>query len=1092
VAGVYNIPALPPGTYRVSVARAGFKTIVRDNIVVDVGNVVGLDIKLELGSTVQTVTVEAAAPVLKTEQSSTSSEVPVEAYMDLPLTASGGRSPLGFTSLVPGVNAGNSINGAPQGSGLITMDGVTVQTGFLPGDTGEVRMPPEAIGEMSIVTTNYAAEYGQTEGGVQRFEIKSGTNTYHGNVYEFNRNTIYNARGFFNTVTPKDIENEYGFSLGGPVSIPHVYNGKDRSFFFWSADWYRTAQHGALNILTLPNDAFRRGDFSGNLGAPTGLINPCDGTPILSGQIFDPTTTRVVNGQECRTAFPGNIIPPGEITLPSQKILSYVPHTTNQNIVNNTDWIAYGTSSYLANYQLKGDQYFGTKHHLSMMWEDAVTVYAGGGIFPAPIDNWGGTYAPAFDFARLTDDWMIMPNLMNEIRLGYNRELNPYYALPNSYADSAWRTNLGIPGFETASGLFPDINWGQYYSLAGLQWWYGTNQMPIIQDSLTWTKGRHNFKFGGEYDWGMNSLWKDWPVLWNFGRGETGAPTALGSTGNEAASFELGLVDNAQIPQEGNTSATYYFPRTLDLYAQDDYKVTPRLTINYGLRYARYEPLYEWHNIYSMVDLNTPNPSAGNLPGTYLFAGVNGVGKYLPNANKGSNTWGPRLGLAYKLTNRLVLRGGYGISYFVSGVQGAGNNVWLTDGYDPTSTAISPDAGITPGMTFAEGFPASDLQKVNLTSSYAIGSVFKYWAPSYAEIPQMQSWNATVQTRLTPNMSLEVAYVGTKGTYLPIPENLNQLSDQYLPLGATLLDSSINDPAVVAAGYTPPWPGFATALGAHATLAQALRPYPQYLTGWSTNSADRGNSTYHALQVKLERRMSNGIYLLSSFVWSKSITDANTTELANPNNNPAGAGTVTDQGYLNLAKCVAAAWQPLRWTTSAIYELPFGPGKKFLTSGGVLGRVVDGWRLSGILTYTSGGLISVGAANPLPNFSGPNFANTVLGVPQKGSWSGKFDPQVDTWLNVNAFSVPTGYGTEGMYLPNLFGPRYADEDISLSKNTKIKERLNLEMRLEAFNVFNRVVFGLPASTVGYPASFGVITTQGNSPRNMQVALKLNF
>jgi hypothetical protein len=439
-----------------------------------------------------------------------------------------------------------------------------------------------------------------------------------------------------------------------------------------------------------------------------------------------------------------------------------------------------------------------------------------------------------------------------------------------------------------------------------------------------------------------------------------------------------------------------------------------------------------------------------------------------------------------------VLRGGYGISYFVSGLYGAGNNVWLTDGYDPTSTAYSPDNGITPGMTFAQGFPASELQHKNLTSSYAVGSVFKYWADSAQTVPQTQSWNATVQTRLAPNMSLEVAYVGTKGTYLPIPENINQLSDQYLGLGATLLNSNINDPAVVAAGYKPPWPGFAAALGANATLAQSLRPYPQYLTGFSTNSANRGNSTYNALQMKLEKRMSQGIYLLASYTWSKSITDANTTELANPNNNPAGSGGVRDEDNLRLDKSVAQAWVPNRLTAAVIYELPIGPGKKFLTSGGVVGRVAGGWRLSGILTYTSGGLISVTATNALPNFSGPNFANSVLGVPQKGSWSGKFDPAVDKYLNVNAFSIPTGYGTSSTYLPSLRGPMYADEDLSLSKSIKIKERLNLEMRLEAFNAFNRFIPGLPASNINTPSTFGVISSQGNSPRNAQIALKLNF
>jgi hypothetical protein len=254
-----------------------------------------------------------------------------------------------------------------------------------------------------------------------------------------------------------------------------------------------------------------------------------------------------------------------------------------------------------------------------------------------------------------------------------------------------------------------------------------------------------------------------------------------------------------------------------------------------------------------------------------------------------------------------------------------------------------------------------------------------------------------------------------------------------------------------------------------------------------------GSSSYNALQAKLEKRLSNGLYLLASYTWDKSITDANTTLLSTPGNNPSGTGIVRDEYNLRLSRSIASNWQPMVLTTAFTYELPIGPGKMFWKQGGFVGRLTGGWHLNGILTYRSGALISVAAQQTQPNFAGPNYASTVPGVAQMGSWSGKFDPAVDRYLNINAFSVPSGYyGTGGQYLPNLRGPAFLNEDLSLSKATTIKERLNLEIRLETFNAFNRVVFGAPITNVAVPQSFGQITTQANSPRNAQLAVKLNF
>jgi TonB dependent receptor len=1005
------------------------------------------------------------------------------------------------------VNANNSVNGSPQLSANVTMDGITTGNAEVFGTDQNVRFPPEAVAEMSIVTTAYAAEYGQTGGGVQRYEIKSGTNQYHGNVYEFLKNTDLDSRGFFNLVRPTDHQDEYGFSLGGPVIIPKVYNGKNRSFFFFNADWYKTVSASATTITSLPNAAYRTGDFSASLGGAIGAPNPCTGSPVLSGQIFDPASTRLVNGQYCRTPFPNNMIPASRISPAAEGILGLLPATTTSAVVNNSYLPAAPSFNNFNDYTIKGDQYFGSKHHLSMMFLDSANPSGGGQLLNGPLETWGGTTYYSWDFSRLTEDWSISPTVLNTLRLAYNREI--FYHRPTgssgsystgSYSDPNWASTLGgvgIPGFETASHLFPGIIFGTssysspYTTLGNQQFWYATSNTYVLNDSVAWSHGSHNFKFGFEYDDMWHALWKDWPAQLTFARNETALPTAIGSTGNEIASFLLGYVDNANIPNLANTSVNYKAPQMFSLYAQDDFKVTSRLTVNYGLRWELYKPIYEEHNIYGAVDLSMPNPSAGGLLGSYTFAGQNGVGSCLPSACKSAAGWGPRLGLAYRLSDRFVVRAGYGISYFPTGLYGAGNNAYMTDGYDPTSTAATGNNGITPAFTLAQGFPASDLQTRNLTSSYCIGCNFDYWSRYAQTIGQTQSWNFSFQTRLTPNLSLDTAYVGTKGTHLTVPENINQMPDAYLGLGASLLES-INSPAVAAAGFTQPWPGFAAALGTKATLAQALRPFPQYLVGYGYNSDNDGNSTYNAFQVKLEKRVSQGLYALVSYTYDKYITDANTTLLATPGNNPANSGVVRDQDNRHLDKSIASAWQPHVLTAAIEYELPIGPGKRFLATGGIVGRLTGGWRVGAILTYHTGSLISVVAPQTLPNFAGPNTANTVLGMPQMGSWSGRFDPATDRYLNVNAFTVPEGYGTGGIYLPNLFGPTFKEEDLSLSKRTMIRERFNLELRLEAFNAFNRVIFGTPNSDISVPQSFGFITSQANLPRTAQIAMKLNF
>jgi hypothetical protein len=1096
--GGYTVELLPVGTYRVDVSLPGFKKLQRDNVDVELGNITGLDLRVEIGDASQTVNVTAAAPILKTTEGQTTASVSTVAFADLPLSAGGGRSPTSFTALTPGINTGNSSssNGSPSDAVLVTIDGVTSQTVMVYGGTGTVRIPPEAVEEMSVVSSAYNAEYGNTGGGVQRYTMKSGTNQYHGNAYEFFKNTALDARGFFNVVRPIDRQNEYGFSLGGPVSIPKVYNGKNKSFFFWNADWYKTRSASATSILSLPNAGARTGNFSGYLGAGiAGAVNPCGGN-VASGQIFDPQTTQTVNGQSCRNPFPGNIIPTNRMSPTALAIYALMPSTTTQALLSNTTVLSQPSYSDFNDYTIKWDQYFGANHHLSGSFVDSAVPSGGGATLPAPLINAGVTPL-AYDQSRLTYDWVVKPNVVNELILGYNRDVYPHF--PTGSYDAGWQQQIGVPGYNLGSALFPGILWAasDYTTLGNQQEWDNIVNSYIINDGLSWSKGRHSIKVGINQENSLTTQKKDWPVDMTFNRNSTGLPTVLGTTGEEAASFDLGLMQTTIVQQLAGTNAGYVY-RNYQEYIRDDWKVSSRLTLNIGFRVEIYTPQkteYAAPNqFYSGVDLSLPNSAAGGLLGSYVFADINGQHSCLQSACQNGVGYSPRFGYAYKVNDRLVVRGGYGISYFPTGLYGAGNSVFSTDGYDPTSTASSPDNGVTPAATFATGFPASSLQTRVLGPQVNLGTSFQYWSNEAQTLANTQSWNISTQTQLAPSLALDVAYVGTKSSHLSMAMNINQLNPSYLSLGTTLLDSLITSPAAVEAGFKQPWPGFATTLGSLATVAQSLRPYPQYLTGFGYNSDNEGNATYQALQAKLEKRYSNGLYLLTALTFDKCIGDANTTSLSLPGNNTLNSGTIPNQYNYASQRSVCSNWQPFVLSIASNYELPIGPGKKFLNQGGVLGRITGGWRLGAILLFRTGSLISVSQPDNLPLFAGSQYANPVPGVPLKNTWTGAFNPATDRYLNVNAFALaPTGtFGTGSEYLPNLFAPFYSNANLSLSKSTRIKERLNAEFRIEAFNAFNQVLFGAGGSNISTPSSFGQVTSQANSARSCQLVLKLNW
>lgn len=1072
--GIYNLAALPGGTYRVEVIHPGMRTEVREHVRVSAANVTSLNVTLEVGGAAESVVVTAET-LLQADTSSTGASLDTKAYADLPLTSGGSRRPNRFMLLVPG-HSGNptgftdSINGGQASTKEIQLEGASMATQEIHGDGRNVTFPPDAVEEVSVATAGYSAEYGNTGGGVERYVLKSGTNQWRGSLYEYLRNEAFDAAGFFDTVVPVHREHEWGGTFGGPLA-------RNKSFFFFSFNRYTFRDAGTTSILSMPTEAFRNGNFS-----------------AWPQQIYDPATTRpdpTNPARFIRDPFPGNIIPANRIDPTARKILEFLPLPNQPGNYSNFVAKVPKRSNERTTFAVKGDHQFNTRHRmsLSLVGTDDPGFQPHGLPHPA-----GGQQIRDFGywFPRGTHDWVMTGNLVNQFRVGYNRQTQ-LQDQPSRFDEPGWPTQLGLRGMEMATAHFPRIAW----SFTGTSTALGYNDRfattYTASDGLLWTKGAHSFKFGGEVRRQETFKYLQNQANLNFARNQTALPTDISRTGLDFASFLLGYVDSAGLSIYGP-----FEPRQstwqVGLYAQDDFKITPRLTINYGLRFDILTPLTEANNYYSMVDTTKPNPAAGNLPGVYVFAGHDGVGSRIAPADKNSNNLGPRVGLAYAINDKTVFRSAFGISYFQTGAYGGGNNVNQNDAYWPTSTTSSPD-DLTGAYTFAQGFPARDLVIPPLiTPALGVGSGFvNYWHPTAGRAGRMRNWSVGVQRALGKHMSIDVAYVGSRGDRLPVRVDINQLNPDFLSLGP-LLVRNIRDPQVVAAGFTPPYPQF------NGSLAQALRPFPQFpnMFPGGRNSDTRGTSRYHALQVKLDKRYSDGLWATVAYTWADHLTNA-------PNNFVNNAPMHLNAYDLSMSQLRPSTYRPHVGAVGFLYELPVGAGKAFLDNGSVLARIIGGWQLSGILRYTSGAPLGVSAPQANPVYRGgataegvggstaiPQTADIVPGVPMKLETK-DFDPRRDRYLNVAAFAVPAGpFGTSTFTIDGLRGFASLNEDLALAKTVRLQGGSTVQIRVEMFNAFNRVEFGNPASNIGNPETFGRITTQSNSPRNMQIALKVTF
>ncbi len=1124
-AGSYRFPSLVIGKYDVTASAPGFSSSKQTGVNVLVSSTAAVNLTLTVGDVAQSLTVSAEGTSIQSESSDIGTTVDTHQVIELPLALGGVgamRSPEAFVFLTPGATGpgtGNSNNGifiSKIGGGQnfgneILLDGASILRTENGSSFDEAAPSVEAIQEFRVITSTLPAEYDRTTGGVESFTIKNGTNLFHGTAYDIFRNDDLDANTWFNNGRlarcapgdalcqsnngrPKDKKNDYGVNLGGPVWIPKIYNGKDKTFFFFNWEQYQE-KVGGTGTANVPSVAERGGDFSALLTNQQIGTNPCNGTPIFAGQIFDPATqTPGPGGIPCRTAFPGNIVPANRISAVAKNFLAYYPQPTGPGTINN---YTHSDSNPLFNttYQIRIDQNFSDKSKVYASYSSRENArYTGTRIFPDPVDPNGWNQDFITHYARVGWDYIFTPTLLNHVNVGYNRTNSINFTpavLQASGGNFSWAAKLGLQNITGAVGhQFPNVNLGEGVPRLGTS----NNDDNVdngerFNESLSWTKGKHNLEFGVDF---RNQLYSTFSQgtdsgVYNFGRAATAAtPDVTSNSGNGIASFLLGDVGGASRQITGHIArwTQPYFA----VFAKDDFKLRPNLTLNLGMRWNLDVPRSESHNDTSNFSPTAPNPGANGRPGALIF------GNLCKCNAKWADTYykafAPRFGFAWTpgvLGNSLVVRGGYGIFYSPLQYTDFGGN--QQQGYSASPNLNSLDA-FTPRFQWDGGFP-----NVVLPPNFDPGQTngqggTNYIKPEYGRPGLIQSWSLQVQKQLGGNMVGTVGWVGSHGTHLRSAlENVNNIDPRYFSLGNQLLQPVSNNTAGVGLPYS--------SFSPTAQVQQALRPFPQYQYLYTDVLQNSGQSTYEALQATLERRFSAGISLQASFAWQKNITNADSIL---PGIN-GGTQQIQNPDDLKQEKAISIQDIPVVFTIAYLYELPFGKGKRFLNGNDIASAVLGGWQIGGVQRYQSGEPTAFGCAQGIPGWDNCIRFDRVSGQSPLSDAvrSGDFDPFAGRYYNRAAFVDPNVNRNGGAYrlgnYPRVNGDvrmkPYYNEDFSIIRNFRVREGVAVQLKGELLNAFNRHIFSRPDTGPNSP-NFGLVTGTIDGPRNVQFTLRVNF
>ncbi len=1089
--GIYSFLSLVPGRYSVLTEKDGFRKAEASNVVVQVNTTSRLDIQMQLGAVQETIQVESTTPLLQADKSDLGTVVDNKAIQALPLFINGGlRSNMAFTSLSPGVtmnlqNDPDTTGGAPRiaggqanGASLLVDGGESMSERR--NDPQMRVVSAEAVEEFKVQTSAYSAEFGRASNGVLNFTTKSGTNQLHGSFMAQLRHEKLNAKGFFWGDRGESVQRQHveAANIGGPVFIPKVYDGRNKTFFFIAGERSRAKNYQSTSLISLPIAEFRNGDFrryTNAAGQMVPLYDPLD----AAGNVIQNAGSRP--RMQCNGVL--NVICPDRISPVARTILAQLPLPDQPDVVfNNTRAINNGSrtpGAWQGVYSFKGDHNFTDRFHVSGMFSrQYFDSYPLQGPIPGPL-------AEAFQefghvkYWRFNADYTFAPNVLNHFTFGINqRRLGEG---PTLGLNDAYRQATLLPGL-IGAGAEKATNYTKYNTEFGN---YGGHVNTIspgrtinFNDQLSWVKGKHTLKFGGTY---MDVSYRridcnNCAGSLSFAATGTGNPGVSGQNGIAYASFLLGLPSGGSFNFGADINFLYKYYAA---YIQDDWKVTNKLTLNMGLRYDLSQPRREQNLQNSNFNPTIPNPAAGGLLGALEFATESRP--RLLDTRK--NAFAPRFGFAYQLSPKTVVRGGGAIMYDIiredgnadNGIQGFGGGFGAIANNLSNGIAFTVKNGINDFKSFVDGQRPPRIDPglgVNGSVTYKTGESGK---PGY-----YADYNFTVEHSFTPTTLFRTSFHANYGIKIyQAGLDFNQLDPRYFATYGTALttpvSAALNNPAVIAAGFRLPYAGFPQNL----QLQQALRPFPQY-TGFGSVASQSGHSTYNGLEMNFQKRYSTGLWLMSSYTFSKTLVSQNGQNIYNQ---------LTEKVISNVNR-------PHVFTAGYVYDLPFGKGKAFLSGMNPVANVILGnWTVSAVHRYQSGAPISVGGCSQTLAGAGSARCNYV---PGQSLYNPNYDPTNPNspYLNRAAFVQPANftYGDVPAVIPHLYQPNQLSEDVAASKNIPFgkSDKNNIEIRASAFNVANRHLMG-GLNTSITAANFGTFSNpQSNLPRNLQFSVRISF
>jgi hypothetical protein len=1192
--GNFTLAQLPIGTYELSVTATGFKKYARPGIIVSVAQVVRVDVKLEVGQITELVTVEAESPLLKTESGELSHNISYDRVDSIPLLTLGGgaglmgniRNPLQIVTLLPGASFASEntlrINGMPSSSQAIRIEGQDATNGLWRQINQTNQAGVDAIQEVSVQTSNFSAEYGQAGGGYFNYTMKSGTNRIHGSVYDYNVNEAYNS-GTPNTDDgtgkhQKGVQrrNDYGFTFGGPVYIPKLYDGRDKTFFFFTFEQFREAQVIVPTTRqTVPIPAYKAGDFRQALGPQltvggAAVVDPF-GRPVYQNQIYNPFKTYLGPNNEvmrdpvmgcsgteaernviCTNPGSPNYIPLDPVALKIQSLMPDPLGPFSGDLINNYSTPAYQNWRHTTIPSVKIDHNLSAKVKLS-------------GYFSATIGNspnangfetfeWTGV-TPMVNRSyttRLNYDHTLKPTLLFHVGIGlmYTNAPSP----PKDYDQSklGFKYNFAAPMFPAIGVTTGAGQKGGNGLTIGAGWptKWSKDIKPTANTNLTWVKGNHTIKAGGEL------VLEGLPVLnysraggnYSFAAEQSALPWETGrgfnsTTGFTYASFLMGLTSGLAYSQVTDTRLGNH---SLGMYIQDTWKITRRLTMDYGLRYDLMSLLREQYGRMQNADFGRPNPlvvpagSTQGLPGKMIYEAT-------CNCRFGQTykfAFGPRLGVAYQINNKTVFRAGAGISYGSSP-----NNAYLSLSVADWYTR-SPSGYGYPATLLKDGNPEPNLVWPDFTDHYPAETLpgvrppvtpFISIANNTGRPPRIFQWSIGLQREIARNLVLEANYVGNRGAWWTAPlmatDNYNALTpeglksmrkygnttglDVTVAADRNLLNTPISNPNVIArfpqlANPNAVYQGFP----ASQPLRQALRPHPQWFGIPPFLGPPLGDTWYDSLQAKLTKRFSHGLDLQAAFTWQKELTLGVNSDTSYLTPNPPLINDVFDR---MSNKQISSFSKPFMLVISFNYMTP----KAFAGFNRALSYIVRDWSLAGVLRYQSGDVIRVPSSNggllyamargydnnPALWGGAATFWNRVPGEPlllvdpNNRNW----DPTKQLVLNPKAWvePAPGTFSNSAPYYNNYRWQRQPSESLSFGRNFQIlpePKNVVFSVRIEFQNIFNRMFLSAPSATnpgafTTYYGSgalsggYGFVNTVGGAgarPRSGQIVARIQF